>query len=191
MSPTEAEAPAPVEEAPAPMEEAVVPPHPVAPPRFHRQSQAYEFAAAHDAATAKKLAHDAEWATELMDKLINTKSDDAMRPGILNACSVRRVGKGSPCSTHRSRSRPRASACQRARNGLRGVVQGWGPLPPTSGLASMHGAARSLARPPPHLVCVHVRAGPPSASLRLRAWPSSTRPRAAWGSPLEWDRASL
>lgn len=81
MRTAEAEAPPPMAADSAPQ------PLPAAAPKFHRQSQAYDFVAAHDESTAKKLAQDAQWAAELMDKLINTKSDDAMRPGILNACT--------------------------------------------------------------------------------------------------------
>ncbi|KAG2500239.1 hypothetical protein HYH03_001817 [Edaphochlamys debaryana] len=57
----------------------------------------YEFTPLSDEAVKKQLETDATWAAELITKLCTTGGDDAMKPGIVNACeglAFVRVAKG-------------------------------------------------------------------------------------------------
>ncbi|GLC38273.1 hypothetical protein PLESTB_000938600 [Pleodorina starrii] len=49
-------------------------------------SHVYEFKEVLDSSLQKHLADDAKWAAELITKLVSTGDDNAMRPGIVNAC---------------------------------------------------------------------------------------------------------
>ncbi|KXZ52249.1 hypothetical protein GPECTOR_10g880 [Gonium pectorale] len=60
-------------------------------------SHVYEFQEVNDEAVNKHMTHDAAWASELISKLVHSGGDDAMKPGILNACeglAFVRVAKG-------------------------------------------------------------------------------------------------
>ncbi|GLC38266.1 hypothetical protein PLESTB_000939500 [Pleodorina starrii] len=52
----------------------------------NRASHVYEFKETAEDAVKQQLAKDAEWAAELITKLITAGGDDAMKPGIVNAC---------------------------------------------------------------------------------------------------------
>ncbi|GIL49928.1 hypothetical protein Vafri_6230 [Volvox africanus] len=53
---------------------------------FARTSHVYEFTEPEDSSVTKHLDDDAHWASELITKLVSIGGDDAMRPGIVNAC---------------------------------------------------------------------------------------------------------
>ncbi|KAG2435513.1 hypothetical protein HYH02_011807 [Chlamydomonas schloesseri] len=52
----------------------------------HYKPHVYSYKPVGDEATAKQLGADAAWAAELIEKLTHAGGDEAMKPGIVNAC---------------------------------------------------------------------------------------------------------